>query len=460
MGAVLSKILSILFLLSFLLWCGCAAARSAPDGFSELAQKLSPSVVNIVAEKQRTADGQDSRSVGSGFVIDANGLIVTNNHVIDGASEIYVGFVDGSRRIARLEGRDQKSDIALLRVWPDRLLGALELGDSDEAKAGDWVLAIGNPFGLGGSVTAGIISARDRQLDTDAYDDFIQTDVAINRGSSGGPLFDLEGRVVGVNSSLMSPNGGSAGVSFAIPSNTVKAIVSQLRKYGRVRRGWIGANVQDLTPDLAMAFLQTTTIGALVAHVTPSGPAALAGLAPGDIVTRIDGRVVLDSRTMQRAIVDSDIGKALAVVVVRKSKPLQMTVRVARRADDAEVEVSAERQQPTASSDLSLGLTCEALANSSRARLGLGTALEGALVKNVAKGSSAAEADVKVGDVVLEVGQKRVKSPQEIKNQFAVARTENRSVVLVSLIRGGEMMFKALRLSNRKLDTALNSPKR
>lgn len=319
---------------------GLAFAKPAPDGFSALVEKLSPSVVNISTEKplqnaqgrapvpmpfalQKSAAASGSRSLGSGFVIDAGGLIVTNNHVIEGAREIQVGFHDGTRRRATVVGRDEKTDIAVLKVVGGKPLLPASFGNSDGAKAGDWVLAIGNPFGLGGSVSAGIISARNRQLDAELYDDFIQTDAAINHGNSGGPLFDMEGRVIGLNSAMLSPTGGSIGIGFAIPSNTVKTVVAQLKQSGHVRRGWIGANVQDAAGRR----------GAVIGHVTPGGPAAKAGLAPGDVITRIDGRDVADSRGMQTLIVESAVGRKLDVDFTRKGLGRAIVVKVARRPD-------------------------------------------------------------------------------------------------------------------------------
>jgi serine protease Do len=318
-----------------------AAAKPAPDGFAPLVERLSPSVVNIATDKplqnaqgreavpvpfalQKSAAASGARSLGSGFVIDPAGLIVTNDHVIDGAREIVVGFNDGTRNAAVVVGRDAETDIALLRVVRDRPLAAATFGDSDAAKAGDWVLAIGNPFGLGGSVSAGIISARNRQLDAELYDDFIQTDAAINHGNSGGPLFDMEGRVIGLNSAMLSPTGGSIGISFAIPSNTVKTVVAQLKRHGRVRRGWIGANVLDAGEGKR---------GALISHVTPGGPAAGAGLVAGDVVTAIDGKAVADSRAMQKLVVESEVGRHLEVSLLRKGQTCALTIRVGRRSD-------------------------------------------------------------------------------------------------------------------------------
>ncbi len=326
---------------------GQAWAKPVPDGFSALVEKLSPGVVNIATERTgetadaksgiapspsawdgqmaREAGERSGRSLGSGFVIDGAGLIVTNNHVIEGAKEIYVALQNGRRLKATVAGRDAKTDIALLRVQPTKPLVALSFGNSDAAKAGDWVLAIGNPFGLGGSVSAGIISARNRQLDAELYDDFIQTDAAINRGNSGGPLFDMDGKVVGVNSAMLSPSGGSIGIGFAIPSNTVATIVAQLRQHGRVQRGWIGANVEDLEDEGA---------GVRVMRVTPGGPAAAAGLKVGDVVRRINTAPVRDSRMMQKLVVEALVGQMLAFDVARAGRAVAASVRVARRKEN------------------------------------------------------------------------------------------------------------------------------
>jgi serine protease Do len=334
------------FAAAFALSVAAAAAKPAPDGFSELVEKLSPGVVNIATERTGEAaaasaiapspsawdgqvtgqgEGKAGRSLGSGFVIDSSGLIVTNNHVVEGAKEIYVALHNGRRLKATVAGRDRKTDIALLRVQPKGPLAALSFGNSDEAKAGDWVLAIGNPFGLGGSVSVGLVSARNRQLDAELYDDFIQTDAAINRGNSGGPLFDMDGKVVGVNSAILSPSGGSIGIGFAIPSNTAATIVAQLRAKGRVERGWIGANVEDLNDERA---------GARVGRVAPGGPAAAAGLRAGDVVVRIGGTVVRDSRMMQRLVVEAPVGQVLNVELMRAGRAVAANVKIARRKEN------------------------------------------------------------------------------------------------------------------------------
>lgn len=435
-----------------------AEARPAPDGFSDLVERLSPSVVNIATDRAAQERG---RSLGSGFVIDVTGLIVTNNHVVAGAEEIFVGFQDGSRLAAVVVGRDVKTDIALLRVRPRKPLAALSFGESDAAKAGDWVLAIGNPFGLGGSVTAGIISARNRQLDAELYDDFIQTDAAINRGNSGGPLFDMDGRVVGLNSSLISPSGGSIGIGFAIPSNTVKTIVAQLRQFGHVRRGWIGANVQDLSADLAEGMSLPTARGALIGHVTGAGPAAVAGLRPGDVVVRIDGKEVADSRGMQQIVVEAPIGRLLSLDVVRKGRPTVAKVRVGRRQESGSASAGTAPAARAQDAGLAgLGFDASALTAELRAKYRVPPGVEGVAVTSISPGLSAAESGIEPGDIVVEAGQDAVHSPQQLNAKIARSRKAGRDVVVLTLNRGGELAFRALRFAQRNVGKPLKTARR
>ncbi len=463
-------------------WClfltSIAQARPAPDGFSGLVERLSPAVVNIATDRlvqasapnepavklgERAASSTRARSLGSGFVIDAAGLIVTNNHVVADAQEIYVGFQDGTRLAATVAGRDVKTDIALLRVVPRRPLAAASFGNSDEAKAGDWVLAIGNPFGLGGSVTAGIISARNRQLDAELYDDFIQTDAAINRGNSGGPLFDMDGHVVGLNSALISPSGGSIGIGFAIPSNTVKTIVAQLRRYGQVRRGWIGANVQDLSSDLAEGFSLSNSRGALIGHVTPAGPAAKAGLEPGDVVVRIDGKDVADSRLMQRIVVEAPSGRALMLDVMRNGKLISEQVTVARRyeSDKSEAAMPVTRARGDALSGVGgLGFKVSALTLEIRLTQRIPPGIDGVVVATVLPGLSAAENGIEPGDILVEVGREAVRSSKQLNERIGAARAAGRSVVLLTLNRGGDLSFKALRFPKPRSDKPLKTARR
>src|ERR1700744_257023 len=304
-----------------------AIARGAPDSFADLADKLLPTVVNIATSQTlkqtnpqagmpnippgspltdlfkdflapQKAAPRHVTSLGTGFIIDPSGLIVTNNHVIEDAEHITATLNDGTILPAKLIGRDEKTDLALLKVTPKKPLPAVKFGDSDHARVGDWVVAIGNPFGLGSSVTAGIVSARNRDIAAGPYDDFIQTDAPINRGNSGGPLFDTNGAVVGVNSAIFSPSGGSVGIGFAIPSNMVRDVIGQLEKYGEARRGWLGVRVQNLTDDIAEGMGIPGTQGALVANITPGGPAAKGGIQDGDVIVTFDGKPVADSRAL------------------------------------------------------------------------------------------------------------------------------------------------------------------
>ena len=444
---------------SWLVLSSVARAEPLPENLASLVQVASPAVVSISVVRERSSDGQDGRFQGSGFVIDATGFVVTNNHVVEKAREIYVSFVDGRRRAATLVGVDRKSDLALLRVPAGSTSQALTLGDSDATKPGDWVLAIGNPFGLGGSVSAGIVSARNRQLDADMYDDFIQTDVAINRGSSGGPLLNLKGEVVGVNSALISPNGGSAGVSFAIPANTVRFVVSKLKIKGSVQRGWIGAKVLDLTPDLAEAFGHTAAAGALVGDVVASGPAAKAGLVPGDIITQVGSRPVSDSRQVQRLIAEADAGSALTLALLRKRALIKAQLVVAHRPTEQgrdalpSASVASEKRG-------TLGLHMDELTSGMRSKLALGTSVPALLVRAVDGSSPGAEADIRPGDLVLEIDQRPASTLKGVKSLVTTARSQGKKFILVTLLRGGETVFRALRMSEHRFNTALTVPRK
>jgi serine protease Do len=465
-AAVLAAVLSVSF----------AQARNAPDSFSALAERLSPAVVNIATQSvDKAPDGsldltappgsalekmlggakgapQRVQSLGSGFIIDASGIIVTNNHVITDAVEITVGLSDGSRLPAEVIGRDPKTDIALLRIKPRKPLIAVSFGDSDTARVGDWVLAIGNPFGLGGSVTAGIISARNRELAAEIYDDFIQTDAAINRGNSGGPLFDMDGHVVGVNAAIISPSGGSIGIGFAIPANTVAKVVAQLRDFGQTRRGWMGVNVQGLTDDIAAGLLADGARGALVQDVTNGGPAASGGLKRGDIIVKFDGKDVADDRVMQRFVIETQIGRIVAVNALRRGKPMAFNVKIASREEHERTQVA--RVQPASATPkpqpTSLGLKLSTLTPEIRARYRVPMALDGLFVVAVDRDTAASDNDIRPGDVIVEVGQEPVRTAQDLNAKIDGAKKAQRRVVLLTVSRAGELSFRALKLPGRQ----------
>ena len=281
---------------------------------------------------ERTPRSRKAASLGSGFVIDGEkGLIVTNNHVIDGADEITVNFNDGSKlKVDKVVGRDPKTDLALLKVTPKEPLESVKFGSSDTLEVGDWVLAIGNPFGLGGSVSIGIISAKQRDIQSGPYDDYLQTDAAINKGNSGGPLFNMDGDVIGVNTAIISPTGGSIGIGFAVPADIAVPIIDQLVNFGETRRGWLGVNIQSITEDIADSLGVSDKRGALISNVRKGSPADKAGLKAGDVVVRFDGKEVANVRALPRIVARTAHGKTVTVDVLRKGEPLQLNVVVGR----------------------------------------------------------------------------------------------------------------------------------
>jgi len=462
-----------------------AAARAAPDSFSGLATRLSPAVVNIsTSQKIERADldqmpqfppgspyeemfkdyydqqrDRQVTSLGSGFVIDPKGLIVTNNHVIEGADEITVNFPDGTSLKAEIVGKDEKTDLAVLRVTSNTPLPSVAFGNSDEALVGDWVMAIGNPFGLGGTVTAGIVSARNRDIAAGPYDDFIQTDAAINRGNSGGPLFDMDGNVIGVNSAIISPSGGSIGIGFAIPSSIVKHTVNQLIEFGETRRGWIGVRIQVVTPELAEGLGLDKARGALVAEVTPGGPAEKAGIKAQDVILKFDGKDIRDSRALPRAIADSDIGKTADIEVWRDRQAIILTVTL-ERLEDFE---KASGETPTAPEPTpepqveagavridALGMTVAEMTDALRERFSIAAEVQGVVITDIGQdspaGAAASEGRIRVGDVIVEVGQQEVTTAQAVSDKVGEAVKASNRVVLFLLNRSGDLSFAAIRL--------------
>ena len=387
------------------------------------------------------------QSLGSGFILDASGIVVTNNHVIEGADEINVILQDNTSIRAELLGTDPRTDLAVLRIKTDKPLHAVKFGDSDNAQVGDWVVAIGNPFGLGGSVTAGIVSARGRNIGQGNYDDFIQTDAAINRGNSGGPLFNLQGEVVGINTAIYSPTGGSIGIGFSIPSNLARNIVAQLQDGGKVRRGWLGVNIQNLTDEIAESLgLPNGSRGALVARVQEDGPAAKGGIRNGDVVLRFNNQDVREMRNLPRIVAETPVGREVPVVVWRDGR--EQTVRVTVGELPAEPQQAAAtpgpQQRPTELSGL--GLRVAPLSAETRERFGLKPDQRGVVIVEVAPNSPGAERELRPGDVVVEVQQERVNSPEELQRRLAQLRQQNRATVLLLVESQQGQRFVPLRL--------------
>ena len=463
----LLKNLCAILVLAGPLLAGSALARPAPDSFADLAGKLLPTVVNIATSQTLKAPSQSAMpqlppgspledlfknflgpkqgqprhvtSLGSGFIIDPSGFIVTNNHVIEDSEQVTVTLNDGTSLPARVVGRDVKTDLAVLKVNPKKPLPATRFGDSDKARIGDWVIAIGDPFGIGSTVTAGIVSARNRNINAGPYDDFIQTDAPINRGNSGGPLFNMDGDVIGINSQIFSPSGGSVGIGFAIPANLAREVTNQLRQFGIARRGWIGVRIQQLTPEIAEGMGLAGSNGALVADATRGGPADKAGLVNGDLVTGFDGKAVGDDRALPRIVADTPIGKTVNIDVLRKGKKQTLRITVLKLADDNKPDKPVKAPPPPKNQPklAQLGLTLGPLDAAARGKFKIAGNVQGVLVTAVEGGSPAGEKNVRPGDVIVEVASQPMKTPQDVAKK----------VELILINRGGDLTYVGLRLN-------------
>ncbi len=452
-------------------------ARGAPDSFADLAEGVSPSVVNITTSTTVAAstgpapvvpegspfedffedllpdeDGQRRRgprrqnALGSGFVISEDGFIVTNNHVIETADEILIEFFSGKELEATVIGTDPKTDIALLKVESDEPLPFVPFGDSDIVRVGDWVMAVGNPLGQGFSVSAGIVSARNRAL-SGTYDDYIQTDAAINRGNSGGPLFNMDGEVVGVNTAILSPNGGSIGIGFAMSSSVVTKVIAQLKEFGETRRGWLGVRIQDVSDDVAEAIGLEEVRGALVTDV-PEGPAAEAGVEAGDVILSFDGAEIQDTRDLVRRVGNADVGAAVRMVVFRDGKTQTLKVVLGRRetAENAVPAVVQSESEPETAEIM--GMTISPLTTELREQLDLGENAVGLVVTDVAEDSEAYDKGLRAGDLITEAGQQKVTDITAFTERLAMARDGGRKSILLLVRRQGEPRFVALSLDD------------
>ena len=394
-------------------------------------------------------------SLGSGFVIDAtDGIVVTNNHVIADADEIEVIFTDGSKLKAELVGTDTKTDIAVLKVDPGKkTLKQVEFGDSDKTRIGDWVMAIGNPFGLGGTVTVGIVSARDRDINSGPYDDFIQTDAAINRGNSGGPLFNMDGEVIGINTAIFSTTGGSVGIGFSIPSQLARNVIAQLREFGETRRGWLGVRIQPVTDDIAESLGMDRAQGAMVAGIIDGGPVDDGSIEAGDVIVTFDGRAIKQMRDLPRIVAESPVGKAVDVEVIRGGKRQTVQVTLGRLEDGEELASAegspdnngqAEEKLDTASA---LGLTLSELDDELRAKYEIGEDVNGVVITEVAASSVAADKGIEPGEVIVEIGQEAVTTPGDVLDRIDALKEERRKNALLMIASGdGEIRFETLRI--------------
>lgn len=453
-----------------------AAAQSRPSTFADLAEQVSPSVVNITTsttvatstnpgpivpegspfeeffEDFLDRNGPNGRTprrsqaLGSGFVISEDGYIVTNNHVIQGADEILIEFFEGFELEAEIIGTDPNTDLALLKVESDEPLAFVPWGDSEIARVGDWVMAMGNPLGQGFSVSAGIVSARGRAL-SGTYDDYIQTDAAINRGNSGGPLFNMEGEVIGVNTAILSPNGGSIGIGFAMSSRVAENVIQQLRDFGETRRGWLGVRIQDVTEDLADGLGLEEARGALVTDV-PEGPALEAGMEAGDVILSFDGVDVEDTRGLVRQVANTAVGAEVRVLVFRDGETETLRVTLGRREEaESAVPASVDRQEDPTTADL-LGLTVSDMTDELREQLGLPDDAQGLVVADVAEDSEAFEKGLRVGDIITEAAQESVASIADLNERVEAAREAGRKSLVLLVRRDGDPRFVALTLDD------------
>lgn len=474
---------------------------NAPGSFADLSEKLVPTVVNVssTAKVEEYDDGMDGfhsnpfpefqfpegspfehffedfmnnrnqfgrpsqpalppASLGSGFIIDAEeGYVATNYHVVRDAEEIRITLHDDSTIPAELVGYDEKIDVAVLKVDTDKELQAVKFGKSDAMRVGDWVVAIGNPFGLGGTVTAGIISARQRDINSGPYDDYIQTDASINRGNSGGPMFNLEGEVIGINTAIYSPSGGSVGIGFAIPSNLSKPVIDQLIKYGRTRRGWLGVRIQTVTEEIAESLGLENSNGALIAGITAEGPAEDANLEPGDIILEFDGKEVDTMRALPRIVAETEIDSEVVVKYWRDGKMRRAKVTIGeleKAEDDGLLAENGQSDTPSEkSSEIdSLGMSVASINDQIRDTYGLSERVNGVVVTDLKNRGEAAKAGVMVGDVIEEVNKQPVENAKEFTKIMSKVEKAKRKFVLLLVNREGDVRFMGVKLSDKKDD--------
>ena len=457
-----------------------AIEQARPASFADLAAKVSPAVVNISsARKVAAQDGpqlpqfpkgspfeeffrqfeeqqgngqqggghkqmRKAMSLGSGFVIDPTGYVVTNNHVIEESTDITVTLADGTEYPAKLIGTDPKTDLALLKVEAKAPLPFVPWGDSDKARVGDWVMAVGNPFGLGGSVTTGIVSARSRDIHEGPFDDFLQIDAAINQGNSGGPTFDMNGHVVGINTAIFSPSGGSVGIGFAIPSNLAKTVVAELREKGSIERGWLGVEIQQVTPDLAKGVGLSEPKGAIIANIDPDSPAAKADLKPGDVVLAFNGTKVMEMRDLPRLVAGADPGSTATIDILREGHEKEISVKIGTLRNEA--VASNDNEGGDGSESAILGARLASLTPEARQAFGLDPDAKGVVIVDLQEDSPLVDQGLKVGDVIERVGNAEVSDPAEITRLAEEARKSDQPILVMLVNRDGRDQFIAVNL--------------
>ena len=470
-----------------------AIAKGTPDSFADLAEKLLPAVVNVNTtqiikinrrtmpnipgmedffkrfdrENGRGSDEKNSKddnrkerpltrkrqSLGSGFIIDPSGIIITNNHVIDKADEVMIKMHDGREFKATVIGKDSKLDLAVLKVESDTPLPFVQFGDDSKSRIGDWVLAIGNPYSLGGTLTAGIISARNRDIQSGPYDKYIQTDASINRGNSGGPMFNMRGEVIGINTAIFSPSGGNIGIGFAIPSNQAKHVINQLRKFGHTKRGRIGISFQQVTDDIAESLGMEDGHGALVSSVVDGGPADKAGIQAGDIIIEYEGQIIKKRNELPIWVANTEIGKKVKLIVLRKGKRKKLTLvidELPENEGDDDQDMPDEDDDADEDRQEILGMSLEAITDKTRKALKLDDDVKGVLIAGVERNSPAGEKGLRRGDVIVEITQEAVKSVDGALERIEELREKGRKSILLKFIRRGNTAFVTVKFDTEE----------
>lgn len=434
-----------------------AEAGAQFPSFADLAEKLTPSVVNISSFSQsETENGEGntplSESLGSGFIIDGNGYIITNNHVVDKAESISITLSDNTNTEARVIGKDPKTDLALIKIETKHPLNAVKFGDSDKIRVGDWVLAIGNPFGLGSSVTAGIVSAKSRDIESGPYDSFIQTDASINQGNSGGPMFNLQGEVIGISSAIFSTTGASQGVGFAIPANLAGWVISQLKEHGEVKRGWIGIKIQPNTPEIADSLGISANQGVVVSGVTEQGPAQKAGLQAGDIVLSFNRQPIDNTKNLSRLIAETKIGTPAPIEIWRSGQKQTLTVPIELMPEETPLSAAKETasdaaETPDNGESLNIiGFTVKEISPELAERYKLAPSTSGVVVTDILPNSDASRKGIKIGDIIVKIDKRNIIGESAFHEYVNDARRENNRPVLLAIQGQEALHFVAVKL--------------